>query len=256
MWASLAGLFLLLLSRIICTEIADTSVGEILLGIKDRIAPFPYMGTAAGTLLLAGFLTLALNCLIPASEAGLWVYHAGKLDKLESVLLSSALGVRPTGRMGYPTLFIRQLWLDLLRTCKRWSDFVLRRSDTGGYSCFDVGEPQLLMITLGDNKVYVGFVSQLPPVSASELSYVRILPVWSGYRDKDDRRVYRTTNYDQAVLESKDRELLIKLVPAKEIMAAGIHVDGTFPIQDIAPSNGYEDAGWKPVLRRAMSRDA
>lgn len=256
LWASLAGLCFLLISRIVCLSMADTQLGRLLLEAKAAIAPFPYMGTAVGTLLIAGFLIVALNCLIPEYEVGLWVYHGGGFDQLESLLLFAAIGAPQRGRLGFPALFWKELNLDLSRTSKRWADFLKRRPQSGGYSAFEMDEPKLVMISLGDNKVYVGFISQLPPATASKLTYVRILPVWSGYRDKDDRTVSRTTDYEEALLAANDRDLLIKVVPAKEIMAAGIHVDGTFPIRDIVKSPTSQNFmdGWKPVLRQSIRR--
>lgn len=235
LWASLAGIFFLFLSRTLCVLISDTLLGAQLLELKALIAPFPYMGTATGTLLISAILVVSLNCLIPEAEAGLWLYHSGKFNQLEILLLSSAIGVPPAGQMSYPQLFREQLKLDFFRTWHRWSGFLRRKRMPGGFSAFPASYPRLVMVTLSDNKVYVGFVDQLPPAVASKFEYLRILPVWSGYRDGADRRVYRTTSYEKAVLADNDKDLLIKVVPAKDISMVGIHVDGTFPIEDLKP---------------------
>jgi hypothetical protein len=86
------------------------------------------------------------------------------------------------------------------------------------------------MLTLRDGKVYVGYIEQLPPVRARKFEYIRILPLWSGYRDQATKEVFKTTDYTKAVLDLSLTDLLIKVVPAEAIVAAGIYVEGTFSI--------------------------
>lgn len=232
---SLAGLLLLLSSRVICVALADTFFGQCLIQLKQALAPFPYMGTAVGTLLLAVFFVLAVNRLIPEEEAGLWLYHSERFNQLEGMFFLGALGVRPSGRMGYLELFLNQFFLDWERTRQHIQFLLGKRTERLQFSCFETGDPQLVMVTLNDNKVYVGLVSQLPPIVASRFEYFRILPVWSGYRDPRDRRVYRTTDYQSAVLVEGDREKLVKVLPVSSIAAVGLYVDGTFSTDHAEP---------------------
>jgi hypothetical protein len=51
----------------------------------------------------------------------------------------------------------------------------------------------LIQITLKNEKVYVGIVKALPIPSHS--NYLRILPVYSGYRHKDTKKLEFTTQY-------------------------------------------------------------
>lgn len=52
---------------------------------------------------------------------------------------------------------------------------------------------ELIQITLKTEKVYIGWMKALPIPSHS--SFVSILPVYSGYRDKDKKTMHLTTQY-------------------------------------------------------------
>ena len=54
-------------------------------------------------------------------------------------------------------------------------------------------EDKLLMITTDTNKVYVGYVNQInEPIGNS---HIKVIPNFSGYRDKNTREFIVTTNY-------------------------------------------------------------
>lgn len=62
-----------------------------------------------------------------------------------------------------------------------------------------------LYLTLRNNKVYVGYVIRtIDP--ANERKEIRILPLLSGYRDKDNCRVYFTTKYDKIYRSIKEQQ--------------------------------------------------
>jgi hypothetical protein len=234
LWASFFGIALLALSRTICVFLVDTEWGGMLHSALSAIAPFPYMGTAIGTLLISALLVIAVNCLVPEEEVGLWLYHAERFNQLESLILSSAVGVAPSKKLSVPGLLVCQLKLDPRRFWFGLMRALGREREDGLFSCFPAGNPRPLMVTLADGKVYVGLVSQLPPVAASKFEHLRLLPIWSGYRNPSDKRVYRTTEYEKAVLtENQDRDVLIKILPTKDICSIGLYSDGTFPIVDV-----------------------
>lgn len=52
---------------------------------------------------------------------------------------------------------------------------------------------EFIQITLSNDKVYVGWMKALPIPSFS--NYISILPVYSGYRDKDTKELVFTTQY-------------------------------------------------------------
>lgn len=248
--ASLAGIALLCASRILTVALAHSWMGDALQILKQAYAPFPYFGTAMGTLVLSALLVLALNCLVPENEVGLWLYHSGRFNQLESMLLSGAVGVAATGRVSVWTLLYEQLKLDPERFVYRFRRWRKLEAEEYFFSCFEAGAPRPVMVTLNDKKVYVGLVSQLPPVVDSKFLFLRILPFWSGYRDSEDRRVHRTTDYEAAVLNQADRNDLIKVVPACNIVCVGLYSDGTFPEEHDEP----EEIIRPPRLGNAKAR--
>jgi hypothetical protein len=53
--------------------------------------------------------------------------------------------------------------------------------------------PHLIQMTLKNNKVYVGWLKTLP--APGETAYVSILPVLSGYRESETKKLHFTTEY-------------------------------------------------------------
>ncbi|WP_337234222.1 hypothetical protein [Proteus terrae] len=58
-----------------------------------------------------------------------------------------------------------------------------------------------VIITLDSRKVYVGMVS-CPQFEHGKIEFIEILPLLSGYRDKDELTVIITTNYKKHYIES------------------------------------------------------
>ena len=62
---------------------------------------------------------------------------------------------------------------------------------------FECGEKlQTVLITLKSRKVYVGIVNDIP-IESGEVEHFTLLPILSGYREKDKLTVIFTTNYYQ-----------------------------------------------------------
>lgn len=94
---------------------------------------------------------------------------------------------------------------------------------------------KLLMFTLDDHKVYVGIVEAVFGNQRSRDAYVKILPLMSGYRNKDDHKVKFTTYYKSVYrLVNKDspsritdkgprdiRSQFEKVLPVERIVSAG-----------------------------------
>lgn len=84
-------------------------------------------------------------------------------------------------------------------------------------------EDKLLMITTKSNKVYIGYVNKISePLSES---YIRIIPNYSGYRDKEKLTIDITTKYTDVIKDyvnkNKKKEIDEKLgiiLPASEIL--------------------------------------
>jgi hypothetical protein len=86
----------------------------------------------------------------------------------------------------------------------------------------------LLSISMKDGKVYIGYIQELPPNPEDRNSYFEILPVHSGYRDKDTREMKLTTFYENAyerLVESgadeEDWIVFLKVLKIDDILSAG-----------------------------------
>ena len=86
----------------------------------------------------------------------------------------------------------------------------------------------LLSISMKDGKVYIGYIQELPPNPEDRNSYFEILPVQSGYRDKDSREMKLTTFYGEAYEQlvqakaSAERWLVfLKVLKIDDIVSAG-----------------------------------
>jgi hypothetical protein len=86
----------------------------------------------------------------------------------------------------------------------------------------------LLSISMKDGKVYIGYIQELPPNPEDRNSYFEILPVQSGYRDKDTREMKLTTFYESAyeqLIESgadeEDWIVFLKVLKIDDILSAG-----------------------------------
>lgn len=143
--AATFGLILLASSYLI-TRILIHTHPEWALVWKDEV-PWPFSGTAFGSLVLGFAAPFALN---------LWFDK----DK-ENVLAIQKYG-------------------DSLEL----------------FFCSATNYQQLVMITTDSGKVYVGYSKKIPPLHTSD-SYIQIMPVQSGYRDKDTHKVELTTNYSE-----------------------------------------------------------
>lgn len=86
----------------------------------------------------------------------------------------------------------------------------------------------LLSISMDDGKVYIGYVQELPPNPEDRNSYFEILPIHSGYRDKDTRELKLTTFYEgvyeKLVRDGADEaewQIFLKVLKVDCILSAG-----------------------------------
>lgn len=81
-----------------------------------------------------------------------------------------------------------------------------RRSDAQGRLIYEAAINQsLIQVTLLGGKVYVGWVDYIPLDSRAEDSFLRLLPLMSGYRDPTTKKVVFQTKYT-AFIEREDFE--------------------------------------------------
>jgi hypothetical protein len=77
---------------------------------------------------------------------------------------------------------------------------IIQRHDNGFLRLFHKAlmESKMVSVTLASRKVYIGYVIRTPNFSPEE-QFVGLLPVVSGYREKDTLQLLVTTNYFQAI---------------------------------------------------------
>lgn len=112
-----------------------------------------------------------------------------------------------------------------------------------------------VLITLNNKKVYVGLVHDLPVEKAGDLEHVSIMPILSGYRDKDDLTVKFTTNYYIHYSNALDDngepvsgngaslEDFVEIIPVSQIAHVGKFDIDTY--KDFGKSNGMHSISAK-----------
>ena len=77
-----------------------------------------------------------------------------------------------------------------------------------------------ISITLDTRKWYIGYVAESPNLDPQE-TYFRLLPVISGYRDKDTLETFRTVFYEEVYRDPEcDSEDFVITIPIKDVKIA------------------------------------
>ncbi len=80
----------------------------------------------------------------------------------------------------------------------------------------------LISVTMDSRKWYVGYVAESPNLSPQEM-YFRILPVISGYREKDSLRFIQTVSYEDVIRDEEiDRQRFVLTLPLKDVKSANL----------------------------------
>ncbi len=77
-----------------------------------------------------------------------------------------------------------------------------------------------VLVSLNSRKVYVGYVWESPNLK-TEMAYIVVMPVMSGYRNSDTYVVVFTTDYMPLWEEDGPPESLTKVIPVSSIASAG-----------------------------------
>jgi hypothetical protein len=77
---------------------------------------------------------------------------------------------------------------------------------------------KLISVTLDSRKWYVGYVAEAPNLSQSE-RYFRVLPVLSGFRDKDTLKTIRTVFYEE-ILDAENADDFVITLPIADVKSA------------------------------------
>lgn len=121
---------------------------------------------------------------------------------------------------GGPDLKIKKLW-------KEW-----RKSDFEYICGIAQNEFKPVAVTLDNRKVYVGFVTgSLEPISdEGRGSYIRVLPFYSGHRNKEDLKLELTNRYSdiqnahrQGTLKPEDLNYFSVVIPRNQIAVFHIY---------------------------------
>lgn len=250
--AAVWGLLFLILSRAICFALLKTTWGLAVGLAIHKVAPFAFIGTAIGTLLIAETLIRASNLLVSERIAGLWLYHRGDLDPLMRVLWSSNVGVEPSKPPGSIVLSLKILtgmltflWREvglakLFGSPKQIPTVLsLLRSNEVSFSGLERDDPRGVMINFNNGRVLVGYVADLLTTNPSA-EFVTIAPLWSGYRDSASR-VFKTVDYSatiQAALDEegegsalKDPKDFSRVIRIADISSAAVFNPGAFEIR-------------------------
>lgn len=274
--AAVHGFIFLVASRVICYLLLQTSYGSALGTALRKIAPFDFIGTALGTLMVATVLIVCSNAVVSERVAGFWLYHRGDLDPMTRVLWSSSVGAEPNRPSG-PFLFTLMLIKEMAAFIgKEMGTFLsapvkelpellaLVRSRDLEFSKLKHGQSRTVMINTRDGKVLVGYVVDLPTTNPS-LDFVTITPLWSGYRDVSNR-VLKSVDYSEAIARvsqkndtEDDPADFARVVRSADIASASIFNVGAFAIQDAhdatqlpdvsSTKKGFWASLWQSFLR-------
>jgi len=84
-----------------------------------------------------------------------------------------------------------------------------------------------ILFTMSDRKVYIGYVAE---IHAKEFNDVHVIPIFSGYRDKDSLKLIPVTPYSDILndvknvdVEEVDLEMFSVCLPIREIIHAHLH---------------------------------
>lgn len=109
-------------------------------------------------------------------------------------------------------------------------------------------EKKLLMITTKSHKVYIGYVNKISEPLGE--TYIRIIPNFSGYRNKDDLRIDITTKYTDIIKDLVEKnakkeidEKLGIIIPVSEIL-----IVSKFDSEIFGRFNDVEDSQDEPTF--------
>jgi hypothetical protein len=206
--SAMAGVVFLFLSRVTVVAIKASPFGDYIRLGWFAFAPVPWLGTTAGSVFVAIGLSLAAN-------------HKPKLglrSHLEQSLVRYRV-FRPIRRWRKTQSRVNQV--SLRRALH--AEITRHGSALTRLLHYADREECLVSITLSSRKWYVGFVAESINLDPQE-QYFRILPILSGYRDKDTlhptRVVYYRQLYESA--DSIDAREFVLTIPIKDVQIASI----------------------------------
>jgi len=229
--SALVGIVALAVARVLAVLLMATAWGQEAWRLLHLVAPYPGIGTALLAFLVCLALRVWINWFWPRDEAALWLYGTGTYNSLERLFFLSVLRVEQVRTRGFVAeLALRMLWHPPLRL-GRWLSRLLPPRSASEQAALDAQvhpadrldaletsdgllAPVPVLLSLKDRKVYAGWLEWIPPLRADASPYLRLVPVWSGYRDAQTLRVVVTENYSEDIFSGSE-------LPAAKVISTG-----------------------------------
>ncbi|WP_448213970.1 hypothetical protein [Colwellia sp. MEBiC06753] len=82
-------------------------------------------------------------------------------------------------------------------------------------------DSRVVCISLSSGKVYIGFCVGGNNVTHGNLEHIKIIPIRSGYRDKNDQELKVKNNYEEYYLDQEDVDIneFVIVIPTSEIIS-------------------------------------
>lgn len=247
--SAVMGAFLLLLSRFIVYVFCFWKIGRDASKFVHHVLPFEGIGTAFVAFILGFIFRWWFNFAFNRDEAITWHYAKGTFNSLEQLLVKCSYRASPSALLMKHPWFIMVFALILgpvLRLLERGIFIkIFRLLDSGKGIEGDLKsapDPIPIMLCMKNRKIYVGYVYHCLAARAETKPYVSIVPMWSGYRDKDTLSVYPTQKYAEVISEigkSNDRdvvELFAKVIALDDIETANLYDADSFALFNTSKS--------------------
>lgn len=231
MASALVGILALAAARVLAVLLMATAWGREAWQLLHLVAPYPGIGTALLAFAICLSLRVWINWFWPRDEAALWLYGTGTYNSLERLFFLSVLRVEQVRTRGFVAeLAIRMLWHPP-RRLYRWllralspraardrAEGAARVRQADRLDALETSDgllaPVPVLLSLKDRKVYAGWLEWIPPLRADASPYLRMIPVWSGYRDAQTLRVVVTENYSDDIFSGAE-------LPAAKVISTG-----------------------------------
>lgn len=213
--SSIAAVLLLLVARISVVLIRSSPAGGWLKSRWDAFIPIPYLGTGSGALILGVLLGYTYN----------WLNNPD--HHREPALTWRRLRQIAQGRSR--------------RNSERARDTEIQNHGSALIRLIHRAEKDsiLVSITLSSRKWYVGYIAEAWSLDPQEV-YFRLLPILSGYREKDTLQAIRTTDYISVYQDPEvDTSRFVVVLALRDVQMASLFDERVYE-EHFARSKGTE----------------
>lgn len=185
--------------------------------IRVATASIVFRASLVGLLLLS---VTASAMFYPEPVKEFWLNFSGPTggqipsDELGTSILAALLGplLAFAANLLYPRIAVES-YLFTRRTSNSLERLLYRATSRGS----------MVMITLDDGKVYCGYVDWIPGNPGSADAFLEVLPIFSGYRESETKRVSLPVTYAPFLerLDKQEWSQFKKVVPVASVASAG-----------------------------------